>query len=148
MKRIAEEVFAITGREPLIEKAMELERRALSDDYFVSRKLYPNVDFYSGLIYKAMGFPTDMFPILFAIPRISGWLAHWSEFLDDPDNKIYRPFQIYKGRELVEYVTVDDRAPNGIDPVSISVKRSAFNRRRDAALSQVKKDNDYEWKAE
>ena len=148
VKRIAEEVFAITGREPLIEKAMELERRALSDDYFVSRKLYPNVDFYSGLIYKAMGFPTDMFPILFAIPRISGWLAHWSEFLDDPDNKIYRPFQIYKGRELVEYVTVDDRAPNGIDPVSISVKRSAFNRRRDAALSQVKKDNDYEWKAE
>lgn len=148
VKRIAEEVFEVTGREPLIEVAMELERRALQDDYFVSRKLYPNVDFYSGLIYKAMGFPTDMFPILFAIPRIAGWLAHWSEFLDDPDNKIYRPFQIYKGKNIEEYLEVEKRGPNGLNEKRLFVKRSAFNRRRDAALSQVKKGNEYEWKAE
>ena len=148
VKRIAEEVFLVTGREPLIEVAMELESKALSDDYFVSRKLYPNVDFYSGLIYKAMGFPTDMFPILFAIPRIAGWLAHWSEFLDDPDNKIYRPFQIYKGKTLADYVDVDQRGPNGLSEKGLFVKRSAFNRRRDAALSNIKKGNAYEWKAE
>lgn len=147
VKKIAEEVFEVTGRENLIEKAMELERKALSDEYFVSRKLYPNVDFYSGLIYKAMGFPTDMFPILFAIPRIAGWLAHWSEFLDDPDNKIYRPFQIYKGKDVSPYVPMDQRA-NGLQHNALFVKRSAFNRRRDAALSSVKKGNDYEWKAE
>lgn len=148
VKRIAEEVFEITGRESLIEKAMELERKALSDEYFVSRKLYPNVDFYSGLIYKAMGFPTDFYPILFAVPRITGWLAHWSEFLDDPDNKIYRPFQIYKGKDMAEYVPVEMRGPNGMDSSLLSVKRSAFNRRRDAALSQVKRGNEYDWHAE
>ena len=148
VRTIAEEVFSVCGREPLIEVAMELEQKALKDEFFVSRKLYPNVDFYSGLIYKAMGFPTDMFPILFAIPRLVGWLAHWSEFLVDPDNKIYRPFQIYKGRVLEEFVPIDARPENGINPTAVRVKRSAFNRRRDAALQQVKKGGDYEWKAE
>lgn len=144
VRTIAEEVFSVCGREPLIDIAMELERKALADDFFVSRKLYPNVDFYSGLIYKAMGFPTDMFPILFAIPRIAGWLAHWSEFLDDPDNRIVRPFQIYKGKDLEPYVDIAARV-NGIDQTSVTVKRSAFNRRRDAALEQLKKGDVYEW---
>merc|ERR1712167_183930 len=85
------------GKEPQIELAMKLEKIALEDEYFISRKLYPNVDFYSGLIYKAMGFPTDFFTCLFALPRLAGWLAHWIEWVDDPDNKIYRPFQIYVG---------------------------------------------------
>ncbi|CAH1771214.1 10362_t:CDS:2, partial [Entrophospora sp. SA101] len=77
--------------------AVELEKAALVDDYFVERKLYPNVDFYSGLIYKAMGFPTDMFPVLFAIPRVAGWLAHWKELLEDKETKIWRPRQVYVG---------------------------------------------------
>lgn len=84
IKQVAHEVFEVTGREELVEIAVELEKIALSDPYFIERKLYPNVDFYSGIIYKAMGFPTDMFPVLFMIPRCVGWLAHWSEFLDDP----------------------------------------------------------------
>lgn len=91
VKRTAEEVFAVVGKEPMIEIAMELERIALSDEYFIKRKLYPNVDFYSGVIYKALGIPTDMFTVMFTIPRIAGWLAHWSEFLDDPVNNIVRP---------------------------------------------------------
>jgi len=148
VRRIADEVFAVCGREPLIEIAMELEAKALNDEYFVKRKLYPNVDFYSGLIYKAMGFPTDMFPILFAIPRLVGWLAHWSEFLVDPDNKIYRPFQIYKGKVLEDYIPLDARNDKVGGNQNLFVKRSAFNRRRDAALQQVKKGNEYEWKAE
>lgn len=94
VKRVADEVFEILGKEPLIEVAMELERLALSDPYFIDRKLYPNVDFYSGLIYKAIGFPTDMFPVLFTLPRAAGWLAHWVESLDDPDTRIYRPRQV------------------------------------------------------
>ncbi|CEM02703.1 unnamed protein product [Vitrella brassicaformis CCMP3155] len=102
IRTVAEEVFEVLGREPMIEVAIELEKRALNDDYFVKRKLYPNVDFYSGLIYKAMGFPTDFFPILFTIPRIAGWLAHWNEFQDDPENRIVRPFQVYKGYDLRE----------------------------------------------
>jgi citrate synthase len=90
-RKLAEEVFKVVGKEPLIEIAMELEKIARSDKYFIDRQLYPNVDFYSGIIYKAMGFPTDFFPVLFTIPRISGWLSHWNEFLDDKDNKIVRP---------------------------------------------------------
>lgn len=90
-------MFDILGREELIEIALELEKYALNDPYFIERKLFPNVDFYSGIIYKAMGFPTDMFPVLFTIPRIAGWLAHWTEFLDDPENKIVRPRQNYQG---------------------------------------------------
>eukprot|EP01017_Pseudomicrothorax_dubius_P016568 TRINITY_DN1878_c0_g1_i4.p1 TRINITY_DN1878_c0_g1~~TRINITY_DN1878_c0_g1_i4.p1 ORF type:complete len:467 (-),score=130.23 TRINITY_DN1878_c0_g1_i4:74-1474(-) len=103
VKSLADEVFSIVGREPMIEVAMELEKIALSDPYFIERKLYPNVDFYTGIIYRAMGFPTDMFPLLFTIPRMAGWIAHWNEFLDDPENKIVRPRQHYVGsprREL------------------------------------------------
>ena len=89
-------MFAITGKSPLLDIALKLEEIALSDEYFTSRKLYPNVDFYSGLIYQAMGFPLEMFPVLFAIPRTSGWLAHWQEMLDQ-DSKIVRPRQLYIG---------------------------------------------------
>jgi citrate synthase len=97
IKRVADEVFEVTGKNPLLDIALELERIALQDDYFVTRKLYPNVDFYSGLIYQAMGFPKDMFPVLFAIPRTAGWIAQWEEMLLDPDQKIARPRQIYAG---------------------------------------------------
>ena len=97
IQQLAEEVFAVTGRNPLIDVALALEKIALSDEYFISRRLYPNVDFYSGIIYQAMGFPTDMFPVLFAIPRMSGWLAQWNEMLQDPEQKIARPRQVYIG---------------------------------------------------
>lgn len=109
VKQTAEEVFSIVGKEPMIEIAMELERIALSDEYFIKRKLYPNVDFYSGVIYKALGIPTDMFTVLFTLPRIAGWLAHWSEFIDDPVNNIVRPRQIYKGYTKRDYVASDKR---------------------------------------
>jgi len=105
IKRVADEVFEVTGKNPLLHIALELERIALEDDYFVKRKLYPNVDFYSGLIYQAMGFPVDMFPVLFAIPRTSGWLAQWDEMLNDPEQKIARPRQIYVGPERRDYPT-------------------------------------------
>jgi len=108
IKRVADEVFEITGKNPLLDIALKLEEIALSDDYFTSRKLYPNVDFYSGLIYQAMGFPLEMFPVLFAIPRISGWLAHWEEMLDQ-DSKIARPRQLYIGSETRSYVGIDQR---------------------------------------
>jgi citrate synthase len=94
---MAYDVFEACGRNPLIDMAVELERIALADDYFVSRKLYPNVDFYSGLIYQAIGFPVDMFPVLFAIPRTVGWLAQWEEMLLDPEQKIARPRQVFVG---------------------------------------------------
>src|SRR4029453_1955136 len=97
IKRIADQVFEVTGKSPLLEIALELERIALADDYFVKRKLYPNVDFYSGLIYQARGFAVDMFPVLFAIPRTVGWLAQWDEMLEDKDQKISRPRQVYLG---------------------------------------------------
>ncbi|MGO9267282.1 MAG: citrate synthase [Candidatus Binataceae bacterium] len=100
VKRIAYEVFEVTGRNPLIDISLELERIALEDDYFVSRKLYPNVDFYTGVTYQAMGFPMTMFPVLFAIPRTSGWMAQWAEMVRDPEQKIARPRQIYVG-ELI-----------------------------------------------
>jgi citrate synthase len=108
IKKTADEVFAITGKNPLLDIALKLEEVALSDDYFTSRKLYPNVDFYSGLIYQAMGFPTEMFTVLFAIPRVSGWLAHWVELLDQ-DQKIARPRQLYTGVEVRDYVAMDQR---------------------------------------
>jgi len=97
IKRMAEEVFEVTGRNPLLDIALELERIALQDEYFVKRKLYPNVDFYSGLIYEAIGIPTAAFTVLFAIPRTSGWLAQWEELLEDPEEKIARPRQVYLG---------------------------------------------------
>ena len=110
IKKIADLVFAVTGKNPLLEIALELERIALQDEYFVSRKLYPNVDFYSGLIYQAMGFPVEMFPVLFAIPRTAGWLAQWEEMLLDPEQKIARPRQIYIGHQQRDYVSRDLRA--------------------------------------
>jgi citrate synthase len=109
IKRIADLVFEVTGKNPLLEIALELERIALEDDYFVSRKLYPNVDFYSGLIYQAMGFPVDMFPVLFAIPRTAGWIAQWEEMLTDPEQKIARPRQLYVGSPRRDYVPKDKR---------------------------------------
>jgi citrate synthase len=110
IKRIADIVFTVTGKNPLLEIALELERIALQDDYFVTRKLYPNVDFYSGLIYQAMGFPVEMFPVLFAIPRTAGWIAQWEEMLLDPEQKIARPRQIYVGPEQRDYVPREKRA--------------------------------------
>jgi citrate synthase len=104
LKDMAHRVFDVLGTNPLLDVALELERIALSDEYFVSRKLYPNVDFYSGLIYQALKFPVEMFPVLFAIPRTVGWLAQWDEMMRDPEQKIARPRQIYTGPE-VRHVT-------------------------------------------
>ncbi|KAA0054523.1 hypothetical protein IC582_026407 [Cucumis melo] len=109
IRKLAEEVFSIVGRDPLIEVAVALEKAALSDEYFVKRKLYPNVDFYSGLIYRAMGFPPEFFTVLFAIPRMAGYLAHWRESLDDPDTKIIRPQQVYTGEWLRHYIPPKER---------------------------------------
>jgi len=109
VKRMAYEVFDIMGRNPLIDIALECERIALEDEYFVSRKLYPNVDFYTGLIYQSMGFPVTMFPVLFAIPRTSGWIAQWEEMLLDPEQKIARPRQVYTGYDLRSYIPPDHR---------------------------------------
>ena len=108
IKQVAYEVFGVTGKNPLLDIALKLEDVALNDDYFLSRRLYPNVDFYSGLIYQAMGFPIEMFPVLFAIPRTSGWLAHWKELLDR-DSRIARPRQLYDGAILRDYVPLDQR---------------------------------------
>jgi citrate synthase len=109
IKRVAGEVFEVTGKNPLLEIALELERIALEDDYFVSRKLYPNVDFYSGIIYQAMRFPVEMFPVLFAIPRTSGWIAQWQEMLLDSEQKIARPRQIYEGYDKRDFVPMEKR---------------------------------------
>jgi citrate synthase len=109
IKRTADEVFEITGPNPMLEIALELERIALEDEYFIERKLYPNVDFYSGIIYQALGFPVDMFPVLFAIPRTAGWLAQWRESLADSEQKIARPRQVYVGLERRDYVAMDKR---------------------------------------
>ncbi|MGB7879379.1 MAG: citrate/2-methylcitrate synthase, partial [Ilumatobacteraceae bacterium] len=109
IKEAAYDVFEVTGKNPLLDIALALEETALSDPYFVDRKLYPNVDFYSGLIYQAMGFPVDMFTVLFAIPRMSGWLAHWQELLNDPAQKISRPRQWYDGPGERNYVPLANR---------------------------------------
>jgi len=109
IKKMADQVFEVTGRNPLLDLALELERIALEDDYFVSRKLYPNVDFYSGLIYQSMRFPVETFPVLFAIPRVSGWLAQWEEMLLDQEQKIARPRQIYTGSPRRDYIPMEDR---------------------------------------
>jgi citrate synthase len=113
IKRVAEQVFEITGRNPLIDIALELERIALEDEYFIKRKLYPNVDFYSGIIYEAMGFPLEMFPVLFAIARTSGWMAQWAELVGDEEQKIMRPKQVYLGRDFRSYVPLDERRDGG-----------------------------------
>ena len=109
IKSTCDEVFEVTGVNPLLEVAQELEQIALEDDYFIERKLYPNVDFYSGLIYEALGLPVEMFPVIFAIGRTSGWVAQWLEMLDDPDLKIARPRQIYTGARNLDYVPIADR---------------------------------------
>ena len=109
IKQTAYDVFEVTGKNPLLDIALKLEEVALSDDYFVSRKLYPNVDFYSGLIYQALGFPVAMFTVLFAIPRTVGWLAHWQELLQDKDQKISRPRQWYTGVGVRDYTPLDAR---------------------------------------
>jgi citrate synthase len=109
IKEMADKVFAVTGRNPLLDIALELERIALEDEYFVKRKLYPNVDFYSGLIYQALRIPTDMFPVMFAIPRTSGWLAQWEEMVNDEEQKIARPRQIYLGDREKTFVPIDRR---------------------------------------
>jgi citrate synthase len=109
IKSAADDVFEVTGKNPLLDIALELEKIALEDDYFVKRKLYPNVDFYSGLIYEALGMPVGMFPVLFAIPRTSGWIAQWLEMIDDSEQKIARPRQIYTGERTRDYIPLDDR---------------------------------------
>ncbi len=110
IKRIAYDVFDVMGKNPMLDIALECERIALEDDYFVKRRLYPNVDFYSGLIYQSMGFPVTMFPVLFAIPRMSGWIAQWEENLLDPEQKIWRPRQVYLGPEKRSYIPIERRS--------------------------------------
>ena len=119
IKQVADEVFEVTGKDPMLEIALELERIALEDEYFVKRRLYPNVDFYSGIIYQAMRFPVDMFPVLFAIPRTSGWLAQWVEMLEDPDQKIARPRQIYLGHRTREYIPIGQRLKAEADAAGV-----------------------------
>jgi len=109
VKDVAYDVFEVTGKNPLIDVALELERIALEDDYFVKRNLYPNVDFYSGLIYEAMAFPTDKFTVLFAIPRTVGWLSQWMEQMDDPEFRIARPRQVYTGEGVRDVPSMSKR---------------------------------------
>jgi citrate synthase len=134
VRTLAEEVFAIVGRDPLIEVAVALEKAALADDYFVKRKLYPNVDFYSGVIYRALGFPTEFFPVLFAIPRMAGYLAHWKESIADPDTKIMRPQQWYQGEWLRHYSPSSNRivAENAEKLSKISVSNATKRRQAGA----------------
>jgi citrate synthase len=113
IKQVADQLFEVTGRNPLLNIALELERIALEDDYFVTRKLYPNVDFYSGIIYQALGLPVAMFPVMFAIPRTAGWLAQWLEMVEDAEQKIARPRQIYTGPDERPYLPIGSRAPAG-----------------------------------
>ncbi|KAJ3374970.1 hypothetical protein GGF31_005692 [Allomyces arbusculus] len=129
IRKLAYDVFEVVGTEPLIEVAQALEQVALTDDYFTSRKLYPNVDFYSGLIYKAMGFPLDYFPVLFAIPRVAGWLAHWSEAMDEPNAKIWRPRQIYCGEARRDYVPIEHRAETDVRLTEMTKTASSTRRR-------------------
>ena len=109
LREMSEQVFDVTGRNPLIDIAIGLEKVALEDEYFIERKLYPNVDFYSGIIYEAMGFPVDVFPVLFAIPRTVGWLSQWHEMLEDPERRIARPRQLYIGSDERDYQPIEKR---------------------------------------
>lgn len=115
IKETADQVFEVTGRNPLLDIALELERIALEDEYFIEHKLYPNVDFYSGIIYQAMGFPVDMFPVLFAIPRTVGWLAQWREMIQDPEQRIARPRQVYMGPRRRRFEPIEKRNTRGRD---------------------------------
>jgi citrate synthase len=119
IRQMAHEVFEVTGKNPLIDIAIELERIALQDDYFIKRKLYPNVDFYSGIIYEAMGFPVEMFPVLFAIPRTAGWMAQWAELLTDEEQRIARPKQIYIGHDARPYVPIEQREDVGAEETEV-----------------------------
>jgi citrate synthase len=110
IRKYLDDVFEVRGKRPLLDVATELEKRALDDEYFTSRKLYPNVDFYSGLIYEALGLPVAMFPVMFAIGRTSGWIAQWKEMIEDPEQKIARPRQIYTGARDLDYVPIDQRS--------------------------------------
>ncbi|KAJ1658785.1 hypothetical protein IWQ61_002030 [Dispira simplex] len=138
IRKVAYEVFEVCGKEPLIEVAIALEQAALADEFFVSRKLYPNVDFYSGLIYKAMGFPTDFFPVLFAIPRVAGWLAHWKESCEETGGKIWRPRQVYTGEPHRPYIPLNHRGnqkepePNELDVLE-SVPSTQMSKRSKVA---------------
>ena len=136
VKKIADEVFDIVCKEPLVDVAVELERIALTDEYFIKKKLYPNVDFYSGVIYKALGIPTEMFTILFTLPRLSGWLAHWYEFLDDPHNKIVRPRQIYKGYTKRDFEPVDTRTQKVMEDLDYVI--DSRDARRESSLKYAK----------
>ena len=109
IKKAADDVFEVVGRNPLLDIALELESIALEDEYFIERKLYPNVDFYSGLIYEALGLPVAMFPVMFAIGRTSGWIAQWREMVEDDEQKISRPRQVYVGERGRDYVPIDQR---------------------------------------
>ena len=124
------------GKEPLVDIAMALEKIALTDEYFVKRKLYPNVDFYSGVIYKALGIPTEMFTILFTLPRLSGWLAHWYEFLDDPHNKIVRPRQIYNGYTRRQFEPMNSRSQKVKEDLDYKVDSTEV--RRESSLQHKK----------
>jgi citrate synthase len=117
IKQVAEEVFEVTGRNPKLDIAIELEKIALSDEYFIKRKLYPNVDFYSGIIYQAMGFTPDQFTVLFGIPRTVGWLAQWQEMLNDSDKKIARPRQIYIGEDQRDFIPITLRGQSKLAKV-------------------------------
>jgi citrate synthase len=130
IRKVAEEVFELVGRDPLIDVAVALEKEARKDEYFVKRNLYPNVDFYSGLVYRALGFPPEFFTVLFAVPRAAGYLAHWRESLTDPDVKIMRPQQIYQGVWLRPYPSVDARAPCSGEDRMWNVAPSNASRRR------------------
>jgi citrate synthase len=120
IKKHVEEVFEVTGRNPKLDLAVELEKHALDDDYFIERKLYPNVDFYSGLIYEALNLPTDMFTVMFAIPRTSGWIAQWLEMVTDPETKIARPRQIYTGSREQSYVPIEQREKKSEKPTAVT----------------------------
>ncbi|EGG23696.1 citrate synthase [Cavenderia fasciculata] len=140
LKDVTNEVFDLLGRNPLMEIAIELERLALTDKYFVDRQLYPNVDFYSGIIYKTMGFPTDMFPVLFSIPRAAGWLAHWVESVSDPDLRIFRPRQVYLGKRGLKYVPLSQRSATPQDALSSYASGMSSRRQVSDGLQGVKYD--------
>ena len=139
IREVAEEVFRLVGRDPLIDVAVELEKAARQDEYFVQRKLYPNVDFYSGLVYRALGFPPEFFTVLFAVPRAAGYLAHWRESLTDPDAKIARPQQVYQGEWLRSYPALAARPPASSDSMW-HVQVSNASRRRLAGGSSSGKE--------
>ena len=135
IKKACEDVFEVTGRNPLLDIATELEKIALEDDYFISRKLYPNVDFYSGLIYEALGLPVEMFPVMFAIGRTSGWIAQWLEMVEDKEQKIARPRQIYTGERERDYVPIDQRRPAPARNAACAVTAAHSDRARSRVAS-------------